>query len=228
MIVPRGEESILPGDRVVIIGSPEAAHAWSRILARGERALDDVVIFGGGNTGLAIGRVLVAQAMRVRVVEADADRAREIAEVLPEARVFSASGTDPDFLERERVGQARVGIFCMGDDAKNLYAATLARTRGVGFTVAVVENPVSADIFERADVDVAINPRTVTAEEMVRFAHDPRIRQLAMLEGDRFEVLDLTVRPDSEFIRTPFKDLPDDGLADRRDRPGRRRDLPAR
>ena len=77
-------------------------------------------------------------------------------------------------------------------------------------------------------MDVAINPRTVTAEEMVRFAHDPRIRQLAMLEGDRFEVLDMTVRPDSEFIRTPFKELPHDGLADRCDRPGRWRDLPAR
>jgi len=48
----------------------------------------------------------------------------------------------------------------------------------------------------------------VTAEEMVRFAHDPRIRQIAMLEGDRFEVLDLTVRAESSLVNRPFKDLP--------------------
>jgi trk system potassium uptake protein TrkA len=48
----------------------------------------------------------------------------------------------------------------------------------------------------------------VTAEEIVRFAHDPRIRQLAMLEGDRFEILDITVREQSKLVGTPFKELP--------------------
>jgi trk system potassium uptake protein len=63
-------------------------------------------------------------------------------------------------------------------------------------------------VFERAGIDVAVNPRSVTAEEIVRFAHDPRIRQLAMLEGDRFEILDITVRETSKLVRTPFKQLP--------------------
>jgi trk system potassium uptake protein TrkA len=208
MIVPRGEETILPGDRVIIIGSPRAAEAWGEILARGKRTLDDVVVFGGGQTGLAIARALSGRAIRVRVVEVDAERAGEIAGALPDVRVFNASGIDPEFLERERLGQGRAGVFCMGDDAKNLYAATLARIHGLGFAIAVVQDPISVEIFERGGIDVAVNPRTVTAEEMVRFAHDPRIRQLAMLEGDRFEVLDITVSPESQFIGTPFKELP--------------------
>ena len=33
-------------------------------------------------------------------------------------------------------------------------------------------------------------------------------RQLAMLEGDRFEILDINVRPDSELVGKPFRDLP--------------------
>ena len=60
-------------------------------------------------------------------------------------------------------------------------------------------------------MDVAINPRQVIAEEFVRFAHDPRIRQIAMLEGDRFEILDLTVRPESELAGKQFDDLPQTG-----------------
>jgi trk system potassium uptake protein TrkA len=43
---------------------------------------------------------------------------------------------------------------------------------------------------------------------MVRFAHDPRIHQIAMLEDDRFEVLDITVRPDSRLVNRPLDDLP--------------------
>jgi trk system potassium uptake protein len=208
MIVPRGNESILPGDRIVIIGSPAAAREWSRILAHGERRVDDVVIFGAGQTGVAIARLLMQQGIRVRLVEADAGRARQVAEELPDARVFHATGVDPEFLERERIGQARAAVFAMPDDAKNMYVASLAKLHGVGFTIAIVHDPIAADLCERAGADVAVNPRSITAEEIVRWAHDPRTRQIAMLEGDRFEILDITVRSESKLVGKPFRELP--------------------
>jgi trk system potassium uptake protein TrkA len=208
VIVPRGDQSIMPSDRIIVIGSPDAAGAWSRIMARGERPVDDVVIFGGGQTGLAIARMLLEQRIRVRIVEAQEERAREVAEELPGARVYHATGIDADFLERERIGQARAAVFAMREDSKNLYAATLAGVHGIGFTIAIVHEPISVQVFERAGIDVAVDPRSVTAEEIVRFAHDPRVRQLAMLEGDRFEILDITVREQSKLVHTPFKELP--------------------
>jgi trk system potassium uptake protein TrkA len=208
VLVPRGDESILPGDRIIVIGSPDAAREWSRLMARGQQPVDDVVIYGAGATGLAIARVLLDQRIRVRLIEPDEERAREVAEELPHARVYCATGVDPEFIERERIGQARAAIFAMRQDSKNLYAATLARVHGIGFTIGIVHEPISAEVFERAGVDVAVNPRSVTAEEIVRFAHDPRIRQLAMLEGDRFEILDITVRETSKLVRIPFKELP--------------------
>ena len=208
VLVPRGDESIKPGDRIIVIGSPDSARQWGRIMARGERRVDDVVIYGGGATGLAIARVLLDQRIRVRLIEPREERAREIAEELPDARVYCATGLDPDFIERERIGQARAAVFAMREDSKNLYAAALARVHGVGFTIGIVHEPISVEVFEHAGIDVAVNPRSVTAEEIVRFAHDPRIRQLAMLEGDRFEVLDITVRETSKLVRRPFKELP--------------------
>jgi trk system potassium uptake protein TrkA len=208
VLVPRGNEAILPGDRVVIIGSPSAAREWARRLRREEVSVDDVVIFGAGSTGVAVARALIDQRVNVRIIEAQPARARAVAEQLPSACVFAATGTDPEFLERERIGQAQAAVFAMRDDAKNLYAATLAKLHGVRLTIALVHEPISEGVFEKAGVDVAVNPRTVTAEEMVRFAHDPRVRQLTMLEGDRFEVLDITVREESELAGKPFRELP--------------------
>jgi trk system potassium uptake protein len=208
VLVPRGDESILPGDRIIVIGSPDAAREWGRIMARREQLLDDVVIFGAGATGLEIARVLLDQHIRVRLVEAREERAREVAEELPRARVYHATGIDTDFLERERIGEVSAAVFAMREDSKNLYAAMLVKVHGIGFTIGIVHETVSVEVFERAGIDVAVNPRSVTAEEIVRFAHDPRIRQLAMLEGDRFEILDITVRETSKLVRTPFKSLP--------------------
>jgi trk system potassium uptake protein TrkA len=212
----RGEETILPGgdvgitegDRIVVIGSPAAVKSWSMLLWPAGRTVRDVVLYGAGRVGSAIARVLVAQGINVRIVEAARDCAERVAEALPKARVLHASGFDPDFLERERIGQAQAGIFAMRDDAKNQYAASLAQVHGIPFTVAIAHEPASIGAFDRSGIDVAINPRAVTAEEIVRFAHDPRTQQVAMLEGNRYEVLDVTTRGSSRYIGMAFRDMP--------------------
>jgi trk system potassium uptake protein TrkA len=215
-IVPRGDASIEPGDRVIVIGSPQSARAWGAIFAAAQRRADDVVVVGAGNFGLAVARVLDEEGANVRLIEENPDLARIAAEELGHVRVFNASATDAAFVERERIGAAQAAVFVIPDDARNLYAATLAKTSGVPFTVAVVGEAGaggvlardSVAVLERGGVDVAVNPRLVTAEEIVRFAHDPRIQQVAMVEGDRFEILDIIVRSESPLVGRPFRDLP--------------------
>ena len=208
MRLPRGDERILPGDRVIVIGSPRAAREWSTLIAGRSERVDEVVIFGGGRIGTAVARVLLEQKLAVRIIEPDARRALAVAEEVPNARVFNATGIEPEFLEREQIGASRAALFAMRDDAKNYYAATLAKLQGVELTIAIVHDTVSMGVFERGGVDIAINPRALTAEEIVRFTHDPRTRQVAMLEGDRYEILDVTVREESALANTPFRELP--------------------
>jgi trk system potassium uptake protein TrkA len=207
-VVPRGNEAITIGDRVVVIGSPQAAQAWGELIAPGTGKVRDVVIFGVGRAGAAVARLLLEQGIGVRLIEASQERARVVSHDLPGARVYHATGFDPDFLERERIADAQVAIFAMRDDLKNHYAATLAKVHGVSFTIAIVHEAASTAVFEYAGVDVTVNPRQITAEEIVRFAHDPRTQQVVMLEGDRFEVLDITTKRDSEYVGLTFKEMP--------------------
>jgi trk system potassium uptake protein TrkA len=210
MIMPRGGESLEPGDRIVVIASPASARAWNERLTSRRRALEDVFIFGAGRMGTTIARVLLERGLRVRILDERADRAHDVAEELPDARVFHASAFDGGFLERQRVDEA-AAVFCMADDARNLFGAVLAKVHGLQLAITLVHDPAAADVYSQAGVDVTINPREVTAEELVRFAHDPRIQQIAMLEGDRFEILDITVREGSELAHKAFRDLPETG-----------------
>jgi trk system potassium uptake protein len=191
-----------------VIGSPHAAQLWSNLISPGTGKVRDVVVFGAGRAGTAVARLLLEQGIGVRMIEASRERARVVAAELPHARVYNATGFDPDFLERERIADAQVAIFAMRDDLKNHFAATLAKVHGARFTVAIVHDAPSQEVFEHAGVDVTVNPRQITAEEIVRFAHDPRTQQVVMLEGDRFEVLDLTTKRDSEYVGLKFKDMP--------------------
>jgi trk system potassium uptake protein TrkA len=207
-LLPGGDDVIRPGDRIVVIGSPEAAQAWSELLSPGERRVRDVVIYGAGRVGTAIARALLDQGIGVRMIDASREQARRAAEAFPQARVYNATGIETEFLERERIGQAQAGIFAMRDDAKNQYAASLAKVHGIPFTIGIAHEPVSVAAFEQAGVDVSVNPRAVTAEEIIRFAHDPRTQQVALLEGHRYEVLDVTTRPTSRYVGSKFRDMP--------------------
>lgn len=211
-VVPaRAQQQILPGDRLIVIGSPSAAREWSRRLAPGERPVDDVVVFGAGRTGGTVARELLDRGFGVRIVEPDAERAQHMATARPRASVFHGTGRDREFLRRERIGRAGAAVTATGNDAMNLYLAILARSIGVPFTLGVVDDPISAAVFEQGGVNVAVNPRTETAEEMIRFAHDPRTRQLAMFDDGRFEVLDILVRDDSALAGVRFRELPQTG-----------------
>ena len=212
-ILPRGSETIRPGDRIVVMGSPTAAREWATLVCRsvGER-VKDVVVFGAGRTGTAIARLLGTQGIDVRLVEPDRERAGVVADQLPRARVLHAVGTEPDFLERERISHADAAVLAERDDEKNLYAAVLLKSLGTPLTIAIAHEPASLAVFDHAGVDAAVDPRRLTAEEIVRFAHDPRTRQVAMFEDDRYEVLDIVVRPDSTLVGKPFRRLPMNGV----------------
>jgi trk system potassium uptake protein TrkA len=208
-ILPDGGTLLEVGDIVVVVGSPAAARAWADLLCPARGDVREVVIFGGQDLGVAIAQTLLDQGIGVRLIEADRDRSEVVAEQLPRARVFNASALDSEFLRREGIGRVQAAIFAMREDAKNLFVATLTRSLGVAYTIALAHEPISAEIYDYSPaVDVTVDPRLVTAEEIVRFAHDPRTRQVSMLEGERFVILDITTRPESEYVGLSLREMP--------------------
>ena len=212
MIVPRGDESIRPGDRIIVIGSPDAARAWSRDHRAGDGSAS-TTSSSSAPAGWASRSPASCstQDIRVRLVEARASGRGRSPRSCPTRASSTRPAFDPEFLERERIGDApRRGLRACTTTRRTSTRATLAKLHGVALTIALVHDPVSVEVFERAGVDVAINPRQVTAEEIVRFAHDPRISQIAMLEGDRFEILDITVRAETELVGQALQRSADD------------------
>ena len=146
-VLPGGDEILHPGDRVIVIASPAAARAWSAMMARDDEPVDDVVIYGAGGTGASTARLLLEQGIRVRLVEPDPERAREVGEIaegrprlpdgrlrlrLPRARtgrrLRGGSGRGGGRLQEPVRGDAAEGPGCRPDDRGRARAAVLARS----------------------------------------------------------------------------------------------------
>jgi trk system potassium uptake protein TrkA len=206
VVIPDGETRIEAGDRVVVIGRPDGVAAFAETVAPAAARdhPDDFVVVGGSDVGYHVARLLEERGYRPRLVEVDGDRARELAEALPGTVVMAEDATDVDFLVGEGVDRADAVVAATDSDERNLLVSLLARNVGVGRTVAVVADGEFADLFEAVGVDVAINPRVATAEEIVRFTQEGRVENLSLIEGRQAEVLEVAVEPDGVLTGRPI------------------------
>jgi trk system potassium uptake protein TrkA len=206
VVIAEGETELAGGDEIVVIGSPESTRAFAADLVPDSEENRDVVIIGGSEIAVQTAQLLEERGLHPRLIERDEGRARELAEVLPHTTVMSSDATDREFLAREHVGDADVAIAALGSDERNLLASLLASRIGVGRTVALVERAEYTDLFEAVGVGAAINPRDATAEEIIRFTLDGRMENVAIIDGDRAEALEIEIDDDSLLAGRPISE----------------------
>jgi len=215
VVIPTGTTVIEGGDRLVVIGSSESVRTFSDALSpdHSPGSSEEVAIVGGSEIGYNVARLLGERGFKPRLIEQDADRAREIAEQLPRTTVMESDATDIAFLEREHIGDADVVVSAVTSDEKNLLVSLLARRLGTDRTIAIIDTPSYVELFETVGVDVAINPRDVVAEEITRLTQTGGAENLALIESDKAEVIEIEITDSSVLANRPIRestaDLPD-------------------
>ncbi len=216
VVIPRGDTVIEAGDRLVVVGPPATVRQFADSVASAEarQTVEDAVVVGGSEIGVHVAEMLANRDIDVRVVEHDHDRARQVAEDLPDVVVLESDATDPEFLDREYIGDADVVVSALESDERNLLASLLTKRVGVSRAIAVVDAYRYIDVFETVGVDVAVSPRRVVAEEIARLTREGGAENVAILEDDRAEVMEFEVARDSPIqgrpIRESIRDLPED------------------
>lgn len=213
VIIPRGPTTFTADDEVVVIGSRESVRALAAEVSPHAQEASDVLIVGGTDIGYQVARLLGEQGLSPRLIEQDPERARELAEDLPNATVLKSDGTDREFLEREHIADVDTVVSALHSNERNLLTSLLAKRLGADRTIAIVEEMEFVDLFEEVGVDVAVNPRGATAEEITRFTRERRAKNVAIIESDRAEVIEIEVGEESILAGRPIEesihDLPD-------------------
>lgn len=207
--LPQGNTHIQAGDNVVVIGSPESVQEFapSVVPAQTPDQADELVVVGGSKIGYHTARLLEERELRPRLIEQDADRARELAEALSNTLVMEHDATDAEFLAHEHIDDADAIIAALDSDEKNLLLSVLAKRIGVERVIAVVDTGEYVDLFQEIGIDVAINPRLVMAEEIIRFTRESVAENITVLEEDLAEVLELELSEDSQLAGRPIREL---------------------
>lgn len=195
MIIPHGDDCLLPHDNAYFIGIPEEIEKFSQtFVQRDARKLHRVVIIGAGRAGRALAPMLEKQGVRVKVIDKDPDRCRLMADKLVDGIAICGDGTDIDLLEQEGIADADVVICLTDDDRLNLMLALIAKHLGAKKTIVRVSRIEYGDLMEKVGVDIVLSTRLLSASEVLAFARRGGVVSVSLLEGAKAEAVEVIVQ----------------------------------
>lgn len=205
-IIPRRDHRLEPGDHVRVAMKRRARKMVGQLLGIDRSSLNRVMLLGGGRTAEILAERLCSRGVQVVIVERNPARARVLAENLDDTLVLEGDIADADLLEEADVGRYDMVVALTGEDDANILACLYAKSVGAGETVAVVHRLALLNLLGQAGIDVALSPRTATANGVLRFVRGDVAAVATFLQGDA-EVIELEIAPDSPADGALVKDL---------------------
>jgi trk system potassium uptake protein TrkA len=207
LIIPRGDTILEPEDLVYAVGRTEGIPEFMASLGAKTQPVRHVVIAGGGQVGRALARLIVAERIKVTVIQRSAERAFLVASEVPEALVLRGNATDPEILREGGVQDADYFVAATQSDEDNIFAALLARELGARSTVVLYHSLEFRNVLRTVQLGVPLSPRLVVAGMILRMVHRREILSLDLLEEGDAEVVEFQVPAGAKVLKHPLKKL---------------------
>jgi len=212
LYVPTANTILDPKDKVTVIGSPETL-LKNRPLFTTESRLDSVriVLNGATETAISVIRRLGNYKFKIRVIDPDLNRCKEIAERFPNVTVINGSATSLRLLEEEQIGSADYFISCTKDDEENVMTCLQAKKLGVKYVELVINKTDYEQVLQNISGFLQIaadaSPRRVTATEIRKYVTDKKFTTIGSLKGGIIDFIELKVSEESKASGKKLRDL---------------------
>ncbi len=208
MIVPSGDDHMLPGDDVYLVA--EAGHIERALAAFGheEKEARRFIIIGGGNIGLFLARELEEHYpdLNLKVIEVDSARAEMLADSLSRAVVLNGDALEREILEEANVAETETVIAVSNDDEVNILSSLLAKRYGARRALALINNMSYGPLVGSLGIDVAVSPRDITVSTILQHVRRGRIRAVHSIREGLAEVIEAEALETSPLVGTPLRE----------------------
>ncbi|MEM7347620.1 MAG: Trk system potassium transporter TrkA [Chloroflexota bacterium] len=204
-IIPNGEDLLRKGDQVFVVADHDYSSQFISLAGRKERPIKDVMILGGGLISRFIAQKLVRK-VNIKIIERNLDRARQLADILPQSLIIHGDGTDFDLLEHEGLSEMDAFISVTGNDEMNIIATLLAQQSGVGRSIALINKGGYLNIAHRVGLETVVSKQSITVNAVERYIHQHQVASMAGLPGIGAQLIEYIA---SEGCQVSYKELKD-------------------
>jgi trk system potassium uptake protein TrkA len=205
-IVPKGHDSLEPGDQIFVICDPAYVDEFLVLTGKKDTRIDDIMILGGGLIGQFIAASL-GKDMNVKIIESNAEKSEEIAEVLPHTLIIHGDGTDYDLLAAEGIVDMDAFIAVTGDDETNIISTLLARHLRIPRTIALVNKVDYLPITSTIGMDAVVSKQLMTVNAVMHYIQHQHVAAIATLPGIDAQCIEYIAKEGSKITKKKLRNI---------------------
>ncbi|MFO7653398.1 MAG: Trk system potassium transporter TrkA [Candidatus Krumholzibacteriia bacterium] len=206
-LIPRGNTVIEPNDLIYLAGERSIVDRSLYYIHAQREPLTRVMIVGANAMGRELARDLLANGIKVKLIDRSEEKCRLAAEQLHRALVLHGDASDTDLLASEGVADMDGFVSVSAEEETNIMACLLARHLGARKTVCLVDRPDYVPLLPLLGVDAAVSPRLSTSAWIARFVKRGAVISAEHLGFSGAELLQFRVGARSRVVGKPLQKL---------------------
>lgn len=213
VFIPNGDFVLNGGDKISIVTRPETALKFFKRINVATDKSRDVVILGGGKITYYLAKNLLKAGVDVKIIERNAERCHQLAEILPEAVIIHGDCMDQDLLLSEGIEHANGVAALMDLDEENILISMYIKSVSKTKVITKVNNTSFDEIMDKLNIECIVHPKQIAGEYIARYIRamqnsaGSNVETLYKLSDNRIEALEFRVRDGSKVAGIPIKDL---------------------
>lgn len=207
IIIPRGQDHIIAGDEVTLIGQTNAMEKIDNLFNVKEEKLKSVVIVGGSKAAIELAKILQRFSVRIKFFEKDEKKCQHLADIFPEATILHHDGKDLEFLIAEKVDKKDTFIACTQRDETNFLLSAIGKQAGCEKVIALLSDSKLAPILRQLNIRFSISKKVNIANHIMSVIHADTVLSVASLCDNQAKVFEIKVSYDSKIIGIPLSEL---------------------
>lgn len=198
-IIPTGDTAVEADDEVFFLAARNHAATLMEEMRERVQPNHHIMIAGGGNIGFQLAKRLQHR-YRVKVIERNPARAEFIAGEL-DCMVLQGDAADVDLIIEENIQDMDVFCALTNDDEANILSAILAKDRGAGKVLSLVNRVAYSELIPTSMIDVAISPHQITIGNLLTHVRRGNVEAVHSLRRGVAEVIEAIATGDQKTSR---------------------------
>jgi trk system potassium uptake protein TrkA len=209
LFIPRSADQLFSGDLAYVVTTREQVRRTLGLFGHEEQEATRIVIAGGGNIGLYVARTIEQRQGRskIKIIEANAERAAAAADTLRRTIVLHGSALDQKLLAEADIQDTDLMVALTNHDQINILSSVMAKRLGCKSNLALINNPSFLDISKSVGIDATVNPGSVTVSRVLQHVRRGRIRAVYSLHRGGAEVIEAEALETSPLVGQALRDL---------------------
>ena len=164
VVIPDGNFVMKKGDKISFIASHQGSADFFKKAGVDNNIVKSAMFVGGGKLTHYLCRLLEDTKIKIKIIERDEERCRQLSELLPKAMIIHGDGTDEQLLLEEGIRQTEAFASLTGFDEENIMLSLYASSQSKAKLITKVNKIAFENVINSLNLGSLIQPKMLTAE----------------------------------------------------------------